>query len=48
MIKPKGYTRKPFSNDKHMVEIYCHTIQETELAVFVNVGIESPVWIPKS
>ena len=48
MIKPKGYTRKPFSNDKHMIEIACHTIQETELAVLLDAGLEDPVWIPKS
>ena len=48
MIKPKGYTRKPFSNDKYMVEIACHTIQETEKAVLIDAGLEDPVWLPKS
>ena len=48
MIKPKGYTRKPFSNNKYMVEITCRTIHETDLAVFLDAGLEDPVWIPKS
>ena len=48
MIKPKGYSRNPFSNDKHMVEIACHTIQETDKAVLVDAGLDEPVWLPKS
>ena len=48
MIKPKGYHRKPFSNDKYMVEIACRTLQETDKAVLLDAGLESPVWIPKS
>jgi len=48
MKKPNGYHRRPFSNEKHMVEIYCRTIQETELAVLIDAGLEEPVWLPKS
>ena len=48
MIKPKGYYRKPFSNSKYMVEIACSTIQETEKAVLIDIGLKEPVWLPKS
>ena len=48
MIKPRGYSRKPFSNEKHLVEIACLTIQETNLAVLIDAGLEDPVWLPKS
>lgn len=48
MIKPKGHLRRPFSDNKHMIEIACRTIQATELAVLIDAGLDSPVWLPKS
>lgn len=48
MKKPKGYARKPFSNEKNMIEIFCSTIQETEYAVLIDAGLEAPVWLQKS